>query len=431
MHAMNSTPGFAEKWLTYGERVFKTDLRFLLKGGFWSTIGSGVSSLSALVLSLAISRWVPKEAYGEYKYVLAFVAVLGALCLNGIGTAVFQSTARGFGRALPEGMMASIKSSVLVFLGALGIGAYYLYAGNAVLGIGILIGGSLAPFLTSANLYNAYLAGKKDFRRQSLYGVVGTVAPALIILVTAYFFPSPLPLIIAYFIGNTVVTIGLYYFTLRTYHASQEPRDPEMIRYAWHQSVMGILGAITGNIDQLFLFHYIGAVEVAIYNFATGVLDQSKGPLKSLDTMIQSRFASQQTRSIREGMNNKIFWLFIFFTLAAIAYIIAAPFIYAILFPSYLAAVVYSQVYAVSLIGNCFGPASSYINAKKKVKQQYLSSIINSVIQIVAIVVGILFWGLWGLIFARILIRVGGNFFVYVLYLNDVRFLSDHDDSIA
>ena len=228
-----------QKWLAYGERVFKTDLRFIIKGGFWSTFGSITSSLSALVLSIALSRWIPKEAYGDYKYVLAFVAVLGSFCLNGISTSVFISTARGFGRALPDGMLASIKWSVLVFLGALGIGGYYLYAGNDILGVGILVGGCLAPLLTSANLYNSYLAGKKDFRRQALYGAVGTVLPALLILIAAFFHPTALTLILAYFIGNTAVTIFLYYYTLHQYKALQEPRDPEMISYAKHQSIMG------------------------------------------------------------------------------------------------------------------------------------------------------------------------------------------------
>jgi O-antigen/teichoic acid export membrane protein len=418
--APNSISQFVEKWLTYGERVFKTDLRFLIKGGFWSTVGQFASSGSALILSLAVSRWVPKEAYGEYKYVLAFVAVLGSVCLNGIGTSVFISTARGFGRALPDGFIASLKWSTLVFLGALGIGAYYLYLGNYTLGVGILVGGCLAPFLTSANLYNAYLAGKKDFRRQSLYGVVGTVLPALLILLTVFFHPTALALVLAYFIGNTLVTIGLYYYTLRLYRAHVEEKDPELVPYAWHQSAMGILTTITGNVDQLFLFHFVGAVEVAIYNFATGVLDQSKGPIKSLDAMVQTRFANQKTQSIRDGMNNKMLWLFVVSAVVVIAYIIVAPYLYLLLFPTYIASVKYSQVYAISLLGTYVGPANSYLSAKKKVRAQYISTIINSVLQIVAILVGIIFFGLWGLIWARVVIRLGGAFAVHILYHQEI-----------
>ena len=410
-----------QKWLAYGERVFKVDLHYLLKGGFWSTVGQFGSSVSALVLSIAISSWVPKGAYGEYKYVLAFVAVLGAFCLNGMSTAVFQSTARGFGKSLPEGMVASLKWSVLIFLGALGIGAYYLVHGNEVLGIGILIGGCLSPFLASANLYDSFLAGKKDFQRQSLYGIIGTALPAFILLVTAYFSPTPLALILAYFIGNTGVTIFLYYLTLTQYTESQEPRDPEMIGYAKHQSVMGILSTIAGNVDQLFLFHFAGAIEVAIYNFATGVLDQSKGPLKSLDTMVQARFANQKTKSIRESMNNKMLLIFISTLIVIVLYIIAAPFIYRILFPNYMSAVIYSQVYALSMLGLWVSPAGSYLSVKKKVKELYFSTLSTSLLQIVATFVGIITFGLWGLIWARIIIRLGGNLVLYILYLHAVK----------
>ena len=410
-----------QNWLAYSERVFKMDIRFLLRGGFWSTLGQFASSLSALILSVAISRWVPKEIYGEYKYVLSFVAVLGAFCLNGIATAVFQSTARGFGHTLTEGFRASLKWSLLVFLGALSIGAYYLLHGNIVLGVGILVGGCLAPFLTSSNLYNSFLAGKKDFRRQSLYGIVGTVLPAIIILITAFFFPRPLPLILAYFFGNTLVTIFLFTRTLRHYRAEKAPSDPEIVTYAWHQSAMGLLGTFTGNIDQLFLFHYVGAVEVALYNFAVGVLDQSKGPLKALDTMLQTRFANQETRTIEESMNNKILWLFVFSLVCTVGYILVAPFIYLLLFPAYMASVAYSQVYALSLLSLCAGPAGSYIQAKKKVREQYVNTILNSILQIVTILGGIIFFGLWGLIWARVIIRLGGSVVMYVLYLSAIR----------
>jgi O-antigen/teichoic acid export membrane protein len=187
---------------------------------------------------------------------------------------------------------------------------------------------------------------------------------------------------------------------------------------------MGILTTFTGNIDQLFLFHYVGAVEVAIYNFATGVLDQSKGPLKALDTMIQSRFASQESRSIRDSMRNKMFWLFIASLISVVVYIVAAPYIYKILFPAYTDAVLYSQVYALSLLATFLSPAGSFLSAKKRVKAQYISNIVVSIGQILSIVIGIIYWGLWGLIGARIFIRVGGAAFNYLLY----RFLPEPKD---
>jgi O-antigen/teichoic acid export membrane protein len=419
--AENRPDSYLERLVSWAERIFKTDLHYLLRGGFWSTAGTVVSSLSALALSLALSRWVPKELYGDYKYALAFVAVLGSFCLNGIGTAVFQSTASGFGRSLTDGAKAFIKWSLIVFIGAFVFGAYYLIHGNEILGIGILVGGSFSPFLGAANLYTSYLSAKKDFRRQSLYGMVGTALPAAALLITAYFYPTPIPLLITYFVANTLITIVLYYRTLKLYRVHDELSDPGMIAYSKHQSIMGVIATFTGNIDDLFLFHVAGGIPVAIYTFAIGVLDQSKGPLKALDSMMQARFATHKTQTIEESMGNKMLWLFITSLVIIIVYVIAAPFIYAILFPAYTASVAYSQVYSLSFLSLFAGPAGSYINVKKKLKEQYINAVVNSGIQIGAIVIGILFWGLWGLIWARVVIRIGGGLVTYVLYRGAVK----------
>ncbi len=405
-----------QRALSSAERLFKTDIRYLLRGGFWGFLGQTASSLAALALSIAFSRLLPKEVYGEYKFILAFISVLGAMSLNGIGTAVFQSAARGFGGALPEGFWVNLRWSLFVFLGAFASGEYYLSAGHTLVGVGILIGGCFVPLIASANLYAPLLSGKKDFRRYALYGIANTVVPVISLILTVLIAPTLLAILSVYFLSNTLVGLLLYWCTYRAYHTEMHTRDPGTLTYAKHLSVIGILSAIAGNIDQLFLFHYIGAIEVAVYNFAVGILDQSKGPLKMLDAMVQARFANQETRSIRDNMRNKMLWLFIFSVLIVVSYILVAPYLYQILFPTYMSSVLYSQIYALSLLGTFVNPAGSYLTAKKKVKEQYINSIFNSILQITAILGSILFWGLFGLIIARVFIRLAGAFVTYVLY---------------
>jgi O-antigen/teichoic acid export membrane protein len=405
-----------QRAFTWAESVFKTDIRYLLRGGFWGVAGQIVSSFSALALSIAFSRLLPKEIYGEYKFILAFVSVIGALSLNGLGTAIFQASARGMGGALPEGFKTNLRWSFLVYLGSFLAAAYYLYHGNSTLGIGILIGGCFSPLITSANLYSPFLSGKKDFRRFTLYGFANTVVPAVALIITVFFTRSVIALLAVYFISNTLVGLLLYRLASQHYRSELRIRDASATPYAKHLSAIGILALIAGNIDQLFLFHYLGAIEVALYNFAIGVLDQSKGIFKMLDVMVQARFASGEARTIRDGMRNKMLWLFLISIVVIILYVLAAPYIYEFLFPTYLGSVLYSQVYAISLLAIFVNPANSYIAAKKKIKEQYISSILNSVIQIGAIVIGIYFWGLWGLIIARVIFRLSGAAVTLFLY---------------
>jgi O-antigen/teichoic acid export membrane protein len=189
-----------------------------------------------------------------------------------------------------------------------------------------------------------------------------------------------------------------------------------MFSYAKHLSVMGILGGIAGNIDNLLLFHYAGAVDLAIYTFATGTLDQLTGPSKALSVMIQAKFVGHSNAAIRENMRTKMLLLLATGAAVIIVYIPLAPFLYRLLFPLYVSAVPYSQIYAISILGIVFGPAGSYLAAKRKIKAQYISTVLNSLIQILIMAIGVIGWGLLGLIVARVIIRLAGGGIVYGLY---------------
>ena len=409
-------------FLRWSEKYTKMDMVYLTRGSFWSIAGQVSAALIALALSIAMARYVPKDVYGQYKYVLAIVSVLSAFSLNGIGTAVLQSVARGFNGALADSFKANLRWSFVIFIGTLALGGYYLIAGNFVLGLGILIGGTVTPFLGSFNLYAPFLSGKKDFARQAWYAdFVTNIIPALALVAVALIAPQPLPLIAAYFVANIAATAFAYWRTARKLHRAAE-HDPHMLRYGKHLSLIGILGGIAGNIDQLLLFHFAGATDLAIYNFATGIPDQMKGPLKSLDAMTQARFANRESADIHSSIRNKMFWLFITGSIVIPSYILLAPYLYRFLFPAYVVAIPYSQIYALSLFAMIISPAASFLSAKKKVGHLYINTVVSSFLQIGLLTAGVVLWGLWGIIIARVLLRIGSALFVTLpLYYSAVR----------
>ena len=409
--------------LHWSEKYTKIDMVYLTRGSFWSIAGQVSAAIIALSLSVVIARYVPKDVYGQYKYVLAIVSVLSAFSLNGIGTAVLQSVARGFDGALADSFKANLRWSFVIFIGTFALGGYYLIAGNFTLGLGILIGGTVTPFLSSYNLYAPFLSGKKDFARQAWYAdFVTNIIPALALIVVALIAPQPLLLIAAYFIANLAATAFAYWRTARRLHRAAE-HDPHMLTYGKHLSLIGILGGIAGNIDQLLLFHFAGATDLAIYNFATGIPDQMKGPLKSLDAMTQARFANRDEADIHSSIRNKMFWLFIVGSAVIVGYILLSPYLYLFLFPAYAVAIPYSQIYVISLFSMIASPAVSYLSAKKKVRELYISTVVGSIFQIVIMVIGVVYLGLIGLIVARVIARLSGSAFNYSMY----RVASDSD----
>ncbi len=414
---MQSLKSRLYRLLRWSEKYTKTDMVYLASGGFWSTAAQVVSSLTVFGFAILVAHVLPKAVYGDYKYILATVALLSSFSLTGIGTAVFQSVASGFDGALREGFWQNLRWSVLIFIGAFVLAAYYFAQGNTSFAFGILIGGSLSPLLTSANIISAFLNAKKDFRRSALYiGIIETLLSVGALAIAVLFTHNPFILAAVYFLGNTLATLWIYRRILRFYKPDPARTDPGMMTYAKHLSLMGVLSTIAGNIDQVLLFHFVGPAELAIYNFAVAIPDQTKGPLKTLNTMMQAKFAARPDEEIRAGMRSKMFWLFISSIIFIILYVLLAPFIYGFFFPNYADAVLYSQIYAISMLSIAFAPAGSYLAAKKKVREQYIVNIGASVIQIAMMAIGVIFWGLLGLVVARVIIKIAGNYLVHFIY---------------
>ncbi|MDR3570887.1 MAG: oligosaccharide flippase family protein [Candidatus Pacebacteria bacterium] len=404
------------KILHWSEQYTKTDMKYLARGGFLSLFFQGVNIIASLALAVAVSHLVSKESYGIYKYALSIVTILSLFSLNSIGSAVFQSAAQGFDGALRRAFWDNIRWSFAIFVGAFLFGAYYLFTGNSTLGIGIFVGGLCTPFMISTNLFSSFLGGKKDFERQTIYGIYDSVIPIAIFVIIIFFTQDPLILILTYFLTNTLAGWFFYRRTIAAYHTSLHTEDHDMLRYGKHLSVMGILTGIASNLDQILLFHYVGAAQLAIYNFATAIPDQIKGPSKTLDAMLQAQLVHRTGDEIRSGMTNKTLWYFLCCALIAMTYIAIAPYLFALLFPNYAGAVFYSQVYALWILTVAFDPYTTYLSARRLVREQYIYNVAYTIIQTVGMFIGVIFWGLLGIVVARVITRLALGFVYYLLY---------------
>ncbi|MHB1316573.1 MAG: oligosaccharide flippase family protein [Minisyncoccota bacterium] len=391
--------------LRKSESFFKTDMVYLAKGGFWGII-SQISLVSmSFGIAIAFAHLVPKETYGNYKYILSIISLLTTVSLTGLGTAVLQSVSNGFEGTIKYAFWKNIKWSILFFIGSGIISIYYFLNGNTVLAISMLIAGCLWPFFNSTNLYTSLLIAKKDFRRITIYfDIIGNLFPYFCLFITMFLTKNPVWFVSIYIISNTLIGFILYTRIVSIYKPN-EKIDPNMLNYSKHLSAIGILNSIADNIDQLLVFHYVGAVQLAIYNFATAIPDQIKGPIKNLTNLIFPKFAERSEKDIHSGMTNKFIVLFFVTLLMAGGYIIIAPYIYKIFFPKYIDSILYSQIFSLSLLSFSATPAYIYLSVKKKIRELYILNTSVAILQIIIVFISILKWGVLGLIIARVLMR--------------------------
>jgi len=407
----------------------KTDMVYLTKGGFWLTVSQVLVSFSSFILAIAFAHFVSKEAYGQYKYVLSIAGILGTFTLTGLGAAVLRSVSRGYEGSLQYAFWINIRWSILFFLSSLVLSIYYFFNHNFLLGAAMLVMGSFSPFLSSSNLYSSFLNAKKDFRRHALYfTVLGNLVPYSALFATMLVTTNPIWLVIVYFISNTLIGIVLYRRVVKLYSPA-ENLDPGMVGYSKHLSVMGILNGIANNIDQVLVFHYLGAAELAIYNFAIALPNQSKGPLKGLSTLMFPKFVEHTEKNLQTKMNHKFMWFFVSSLIMAIVYILLAPKIFLIFFPKYISSVFFSQIFALSLVAITFNPADVYLSAKKKIKEQYIGNISSSIIQIGLTFTGIIWGGLLGLVVARVATRIINSMVSGILYAYSIHYSNPERES--
>jgi len=408
---MKKLKSFIFQMLRRSERFTKTDMVYLTKGGFWLSLTQGIASVTGLVLAIAFANFLPPEVYGNYRYILSVMGILAVTSLTGINLAYIQAVARGFEGSFARAFKTKFRFSLLGSLGGLALAFYYQTYNNTELAIGFFVVAIFFPIFQTSGLFDSILHGQKDFRRSAIYnGLVRIISVGA--LIGALFITDNLAIIlIAFFLPEIVLHLIITFIVLRRMPI-QPASDPTVNKFGIHLSLMEVLKTVAGQIDKILVFHYLGAIELALYSFALAVPSQLKGLLQNLKSLALPKFSAAKSEDLYDSLPKKIRRFEIFVVAAVVVYIFTAPSIYKIFFPKYLEAVLLSQIYALAIV---FLPRTLYstaLIAKRKQKELYEIRILTPIIKIIILFVAVINWGLWGVIGARVV----GEALLYFIY---------------
>ncbi len=398
--------------LRQSEKYFKTDMVYLTKGGSWLTLGQIFTSASSFVLSVAFANLVPQAVYGTFRYITSLAATLVAFSLTGLGTAVTQSVARKFENVIRSGFWLNVRWSIFLVLISLVGSIYYFLHGNITLSISLLFIGSFSPFLNSANLATYYANGKKDFKRLSIYNAIKGIVPVVILIATLFVTQNIIIIIFVYFFANTAVALLTYRNAIHFYKPNSAD-DPGILDYSKKLSLIGFLSTIAAQADKILIFTSIGAAELAIYSIAMAFPEQIKAILRNLNFLMIPKFAEHGTGNVL-NLRGKIIKLLLLLVGVTAFYLVAAPFLYSLFFPTYAAdAVQLSQLFALSILATVAMIPNSILIAHKRSKELFVINIAGSVIQLILLVIGITLGGLWGVVIAKI---IGAYVYMFLFF---------------
>ncbi len=415
--------------LRWSERYTRTDMVYLAQAGWWLNIGVVVTSVLSLLLSIAYANLLSPTTYGLYQYFLSVSGLIASLSLPFMNSAVAQAVARGYEGVLRKAVTAQIQWMPIPMVIGISVAIYYLVHGVFTIGIGLILIAILTPLTNVFNTYVAYFEGKRDFRGgfylSSLVSIVtyGSMFLALILTKNA------IALIVVNLGANLLITIYAYYKTLQIYKPNNNV-DPETIPFGRKLSVLSVAGLLN-QVDSVLVFHFLGSVQLAVYSFAILLPERVGSLLNFIGTAALPGFANQSLSYIRTHIFAKIWRVALAGLIAAIAYAIAAPLIFHILFPKYLTSIPYTQAFAIiiALIG-ITNIVNSLLYAKRFTREIYVVGFIQPILLILLQIPLLIKYGIAGMIAAQLITSVVTITLTLVLFFKPLSSKTDADESL-
>jgi O-antigen/teichoic acid export membrane protein len=414
--------------------VTGTDNIYVAQQGFWASLPYIVGSFLSAGLVIAFANLLPKDTYGNYRYILSVAGILSFLTLSGMNSALTQAVARGVKGLLAWSIGVQLKFNSLYaftcFVGAV----YYWFHGNHVLALGLLIMGIVFPFNTALTSYGAYLAGKKDFRTASRYAVSSSIFFTALVFGTLLLTDSVIILVTAYAVGVLAPSVYFYFVTERrdAGHTAEASEKNAVLRYSAHLSIVPVIAVIAQYLDKIILFQTIGSVEVAIYALAQAMPERVKGLAKSASSIILPKLSERSLVHIRPIFYRRLAFGALIGTLGFIGYWFIAPILFRVLLPGYLASLDYSRVLMSSLIlAIPFNYIGAVFRSQKMLRAIYLSSFVARTPAVILYFVFGITGGIWGMVWANVVgitITVFGSIIIWEIESRRLAALANRKD---
>ena len=400
--------------LRWSERYTKTDMVYLASGTFWSNVNAAVVAGLAFLGSIMFARFLSKDAYGTYQYILSISGLLTGLTLTGMNSAVTRAVARGHEGELKHAVRFQVIAGAIPLIAGVCVALWYFFHGNTGLGLAFAGVAIFMPLGSAYNTWAAYTGGKKLFRVGTYYGLANNIVSYGSILLAIFYSRNFLWIVFANFFFTFLSNFIIYHLVVKNIPPNNE-RDNETISYGTHLSLMGILGAIAGQLDALLVFHFIGAAALAVYSFATIIPERLSGILKFIPNLMLPKLAPKDENHVRDFIWKRL-WIFLLFIAAvAGAYALVAPWLFHTFFPQYAASIPFTQIYSLSFFSLAVLIVQTVLTSLRKTKELYIYSFGQPIIKSILMVTLLYYYGIWGLLWAQMIVNFLSLIFQLIL----------------
>ena len=401
--------------LKWSEKYTKTDMVYLATGGSWLLSAQFVNFVSAFFLLWLFANFLPKEVYGQYRFLITIVALLGLFALPGMNTAVVGATALNKTGTYKLAIRQKLLWGTLAFLGGAVMSIYYFVQNDLTLSILFAIIAIFTPFISTYTLYESHLNGLKKFELMSVLQIIQR-SVVVVTLVTAIFLTENIILILLAYLISMLFSFKLSeYIALRKYPLN-DLNELDAIKYGKKLSLISALRSGSQYLDKISLWYFAGPVQVAQYVVAVSIPNEISAASGQLSKLALPKMSVRDKFELKNSLLRKVFIYFIFLIPVAILYIISVPIIFNTFLPQYQDSIFFSQLASLLILSAPIGLLTQYFYATKHIKALYVVNIIEPIVLIICYMALIPLFGIIGVITAS-LVRFVIIFIMLVYYL--------------
>jgi O-antigen/teichoic acid export membrane protein len=173
---------------------------------------------------------------------------------------------------------------------------------------------------------------------------------------------------------------------------------------------------ISGQIDQLLLFHFTGAAQLAVYTLALAPVQEARTLLVNFSTIIFPKLARKTKEEVRASLPLRLKQITALSIIGTIGYIVLVPLLFTYLFPKYLVSITVSQVLALTILFQGKSVIEYLLIAHGEIKKRYVAILTSQAIEFAFYCTLIPMFGLWGAAWATVLAEAGAAATLYVMY---------------
>ena len=387
-------------FLRWSEKYAQTDMVYVVKGGFWILLGKIGILLLAFIKMVIWGRFLPKEVYGVYVYIIAVIDILVIFSLPGINTSLIKAIAQKKEGTLNLAIKEKLKFSLIGSLIALFLFFYYLFNQKYTLAYAFLGGAVFFPFANSFPIYLSFWVGRKRFDVQNKYEFISASLIVLFSVPVIFFTNNVVFIVLALFVSQAVFN-GLFLGKTLKNQLNNEV-SPEIIPFGKSLTIINSISLFANQIDKIIIWQILGPTSVAVYSFAQLPVVKIFGIIP-ISPLALPKLVERNVKEIKEGIIKKVKKLF--FVVVPFVFLIFffAPWVYKIIFPQYLDSVPYFRVLSLSLLFIPFSLFSASLVTERKKKELYIIENIVPLLKIILFIVLIPLYGIWGMVFAAMI----------------------------